>query len=133
MTSLGRSTYTSRTGVTRPPPLPRRRHWRFIRRANDYLRAYAYFDKGYPTPRVLHEAAAATNDSLFNFIEKTRRVFKSHRCAGEQEFSFTTRDDEGDQVIGDDDVNCERYLIENYLNNQPNISMDDQVDAFLQL
>lgn len=148
MKSLGRHSYISRTGeiithvfscvcayslshvcvcITgqlRPPPLPRRRHWRFIRRANDYLRAYSLYD----TPRSLEKASAHDDVTLFSLIEKTRRAYKSHRCAGEQEFSFTVNDDERDQIAPEDDVNCERYLI----NPRPLITIDEQVDRYLQ-
>ena len=107
MRSLGRHAYTSRTGQPRPPPLPRRRHWRFIRRANDYLRAYSLFK----TPLALQTVAEASNTTLFALIERTRRQFKSHRCVGEQEFKFTSVDDPDDQLSPEDDLHCERYLI----------------------
>ena len=127
MKSLGRHSYISRTGHRRPPPLPRRRHWRFIRRANDYLRAYSVFDEGYPTPRVMYSVAASDNVSLHGFVEKTRRIFKSHRCTGEQEFAFTTHDDPNDHVAGEDDEKCHRYLVDP----RPVISMDELVDIYL--
>ena len=97
MTSLGRHSYISRTGAhmrvytlsyqfithsycdrarvcnaghLRPPPLPRRRHWRFMRRAHDYLRAYSLFE----TPRSLEKTSTSDNVTLFALIEKTRRA-----------------------------------------------------------
>ena len=110
-------------GELRAPPLPRRRHWRFIRRANDYLRAYALYD----TPRALEKASSHENVTLFAFIEKSRRQYKSHRCVGEQEFAFTVNDDDNDQVGQEDDERCERYLIDP----APVIVIDRQVDMYL--
>ena len=128
MKSLGRHSYISRTGKPRPPPLPRRRHWRFIRRANDYLRAFSYFDKElYPTPHALEAQASSTGVTLYQLMEQTKGIFKTHRCVGEQEFAFTTRDDPNDQVADDDDVRCERYLIDD----RPVFSMESQVDLYL--
>ena len=110
-------------GHLRPPPLPRRRHWRFIRRANDYLRAYFLFE----TPRSLEKTSKSDNVTLFALIEKTRRAYKSHRCAGEQEFAFTVHDDDNDQVSPEDDLRCERYLIDP----RPHVTIDEQVDRYL--
>ena len=106
--SLGRHKYVSRTGVIRPPPLPRRRHWRFVRRANDYLRSYSLFK----TPRCLHKAANDSKCTLHSFIETSRRQVKSHRCVGAQQFQFTSVDDTNDQVSPEDDNLCHRYLID---------------------
>ena len=105
--SLGRHSYTSRTGQRRPPPLPRRRQWRFIRRANDYLRAYSL----YQSPRDMQVMADKQNVSLFDLIEKSSRNIKSHRCVGEQEFTFTVCDDDNDQVSPEDDELCATYLV----------------------
>ena len=121
--SLGRHQYISRSGVLRPPPLPRRRHWRFIRKANDYLRAYSLFT----TPLSLRKDADKANATLHGLIEKTRKRFKSHRCAGEQEFGFTVSDDPNDQLTPEDDLLCERYLIDDI----PHSSIGDQVSVFL--
>ena len=121
--SLGRHQYISRAGVPRPPPLPRRRHWRFIRRSNDYLRAYRLFK----TPLSLRAGADSANSTYYKLIEKTRKIFKAHRCAGEQEFKFTTSDDPNDQVTPDDDTLCERYLT----TFRGSYSIDDQVTTFL--
>ena len=60
-------------------------------------------------------------------MEQTRRIFKSHRCTGEQEFSFTTRDDPNDHVAGSDDINCEKYLTQD----RDVFPIDDQVDVFI--
>ena len=105
--SLGRHSYISRTGQLRPPPLPRRRHWRFIRRANDYNRAYSF----YQSPRDLQVEADKDNLSLFAFIEKSRRAVKSHRCVGEQQFKFTVSDEAGDHACPEDDELCATYLV----------------------
>ena len=88
--------------------LPRRRHWRFIRKANDYLRAYSLFT----TPLSLRKDADKANATLHGLIEKTRKLFKSHRCVGGQEFSFTVSDDPNDRLTPEDDLLCERYLID---------------------
>ena len=109
MKSLGRHSYISRSGSLRPPPLPRKRHWRFIRRANDYLRAYSLFT----TPLALKTAAGKSGVTLYALIEKSRRRYKTHRCVGEQDWSFTTKDVSDDQLSSFDDDHCERYLIDN--------------------
>ena len=124
MKSLGRHPYISRKGQHRPPPIPRRRHWRFIRRANDYLRAYSLFD----TPLALQASASASGEGVYAFIERSRRKYKSHRCVGEQQFKFTTHDDPNDQVAPQDDERCERYLVRY----RTVISIDEQVRKFLE-
>ena len=111
--SLGRHSYISRTGKLRPPPLPRRRHWRFIRRANDYLRAYSLFQ----SPRDMQVKADAENMSLFALIEKSRKTLKSHRCAGEQEFKFTVSDEKSDHACPEDDDLCSTYLVTSRVSN----------------
>ena len=55
-------------------------------------------------------------------------MYKSHRCAGEQEFAFTVNDDDGDQVSPEDDERCAQYLIDP----RPLITIDKQVDMYLQ-
>ena len=94
-----------------------------MRRANDYLRAYALYD----TPRALETASSHANVTLFAFIERSRRSYKSHRCVGEQEFAFTVNDDDDDQISQEDDLRCERYLIDP----RPLVSIDRQVDMYL--
>ena len=82
----------------------------------------------FTTPLSLRQDADKANATLHALIEKTRKRFKSHRCAGEQEFSFTVSDDPNDQLTPeDDDVLCERYLIDDI----PRSSIGDQVSAFL--
>ena len=121
--SLGRHSYVSRIGQPRPPPLPRRRHWRFIRRANDYLRAYSLFQ----SPRDMQVKADKDNVSLFSLIEKSRRIVKSHRCVGEQEFKFTASDDPNDQVSPEDDVLCSTYLVRD----RAIVDICERVDQYL--
>ena len=121
--SLGRHSYISRTGNPRPAPLPRRRHWRFIRRANDYLRAYSR----YQSPRDMMVAADKENMSLFALIEKSRRTVKSHRCVGEIEFKFTSCDEAGDHACPHDDELCSTYLVTSRLPD----SICDQVNRYL--
>ena len=82
----------------------------------------------YDTPRALEKTSDSDNITLFALIEKTRRACKSHRCAGEQEFAFTINDDDDDQVSPEDDVCCERHLIDP----RPHMSTDEQVDRHLQ-
>ena len=122
--SLGRHSYISRTGRLRPPPIPRRRHWRFIRRANDYLRAYSLFR----TPNALTMAATAQNQSLHALIEKSRKTYQSHRCVGEQDHKFCAMDDPQDQVSPQDDELCATYLTRD----RPIVSIYDQVNAYLE-
>ena len=122
--SLGRHSYVSRKGELRPPPIPRRRHWRFIRRANDYLRAYALFR----SPRSLSATADEHNQSLFGLIEKTRKSYKSHRCVGEQDHKFCAVDDPRDQVAPEDDMLCATYLTRF----RPVVSIYEQVNGYLE-
>ena len=111
--SLGRHPYISRIGIPRPHPLPHKRFWRFIRRTNDYLLSFTYFDETcFPTPYTLWTESASSGVTLYHLIERTRLIFKSHRYTGEQQFDFTTSDDPNDQVTGDDDIRCGRYLIQ---------------------
>lgn len=121
--SLGRHSYISRTGHLRPPPLPRKRHWRFIRRANDYMRAYILFE----SPRAVSVKADEHNCSLFALIENARRTVKSHRCTGERQYTFTTTDDANDQTTPEDDRLCCTYLS----SIRPVVDMYTQVDDYL--
>ena len=123
MRSLGRHSYVSRTGQPRQPPLPRKRHWRFVRRANDYMRAYSLFK----SPRSLRVQADESNCSMFALIEKTRRKVKSHRCSGEQDMKYILSDDLDSQVLTEDDKLCATYLTAH----TTVFNMYDQVHGYL--
>ena len=56
-------------------------------------------------------AATAENMTLFVFLEKSRRVVKSHRCVGETEFKFTSCDESSDHACPEDDTLCSTYLV----------------------
>lgn len=123
LTALGSTAYTSRQGLMRPAPLPRRRLWRFQRRANDYVRSYNLFK----TPFSLTAAADKAKCSLHDLIERTRKTYKRHRCTGEQDFSFTTRDNDDDQIAPHEDKECHTYLI----NGRPSIDIDKLVYEYV--
>ena len=82
MAALGKDEYTSRSGATRPAPLPRERVWRFARKARDYMRAYGSF----VTPAAVKRAATEGGNTAFAVIEKLIKVFKFHRCTGDIQF-----------------------------------------------
>lgn len=123
MRSLGRHSYLSRTGEVRQPPLPRMRHWRFIRRANDFMRAYSLFT----SPRSLRVQADESDCSMFALIEKTRREVKAHRCTGEQDLKFILSDNLDGQVLTEDDKLCATYLT----THRPVFDIYDQVNDYL--
>ena len=90
----------SRTGRQRPAPLSRRIWWRYD--------PYALFR----TPRALHDTARKTNVTMHTLIEETRVKQRQHRCTGSQEYGFTTRDVDADQVGGQsEDDQCHLCLM----------------------
>ena len=53
----------------------------FLRKANDYKRAY----------RMLIEGAGVVAAALYADIEKMRALVKTHRCTFDQDYKFITR------------------------------------------